>query len=78
MWHVTSLVVSFVALLVALPSWGFMAAAWISLTSYAIAAVGMTASVARAESISLVELMVPRHADFRRAIHLVRGRGPVI
>jgi O-antigen/teichoic acid export membrane protein len=69
-WQLTGLGVSAIALLIWLPAGQIQAAAWISLLSYAVSATGMVAAVARAESIPLVDLLVPRPTDISS---LVRG-----
>lgn len=69
-WQLTSLGVSAIALLIWLPAGQIQAAAWISVLSYTVGAAGMVAAVAHAESIPLVDLLVPRRTDISS---LVRG-----
>ena len=71
LWQLTSLVVSLITLLVWLPVGQILAAAWISVLSYLIAALGMAAAVARAESIPFAELLLPRSAELRSAVRFV-------
>lgn len=74
-WHLTSLVVSVIALIIWLPVGQILAAAWISVLSYSIAAIGMIAAVARAESIPFAELILPRNAEIGGAVRFVRRHG---
>lgn len=71
LWLLTSVAVSCAALLLWLPVGQILAAAWISVVSYSIGAIGMTAAVARAVSIPLAELFVPSTAELRNAFRFV-------
>lgn len=73
--QVMSLVVSFVALLIWLPSGQGMAAAWISVMSYSVAAMGSTWLVIRAEHMQLREMFLPHPSDFAAVGRLLQARG---
>lgn len=74
-WQLVSLIVSCVALLLWLPEGQILAAAWVSVLSYLVGAIGMTAAVSRAEAIPISEMALPGLAKILSALRAPLRRG---